>query len=85
MFIFCCLQGDAVNRAGSSAEIAGHTPLASVRVARQDNAPPPPRRQIRFDFGIEDRLPAAEHMQEDRPYGPKRTQHALLPITYMQG
>jgi hypothetical protein len=77
MLIFGCLQGDAVNRTGRSAEIARHTPLTTVRVAGEDNAPPPPWRQIRFDFGIEDRLPAAEHMQENLPYGAKRAQHVL--------
>ena len=52
VFIFSCLEGDAVNRACRSAEVAGDTTFIAVRVSGQDNPSPPPRRQIRPHFRI---------------------------------
>ena len=77
VLIFSSLKGDAVNRAYCRAEVAGHTTLFVVGVAGQDNAPPPPGRQIRPLFRIEDCFPAAKHMQKNRPYGHERIQHFI--------
>jgi hypothetical protein len=77
VFIFCGLQGYAIDRTGDGAEITGYAPLFSVRVAGKDYAPPPPCGDMLLLLGVLDRLSPAKGVKEDCPGGLDETQHVF--------
>jgi hypothetical protein len=78
VFIFRCLECDAVNGTRRGAEITGHATLLSVGIAGQNDPSPPPRRNGGLLFGIEDRRPPPECVQEHGPYGFDQAKHKAL-------
>jgi hypothetical protein len=73
------LKRDAIDGTCHRTKVTGHAPLASVRVARENNPAPEARRQVRFLLWILNRDSLLERVKEDVPDCPKYAEHLLSP------
>src|SRR5690606_8045432 len=75
--IFRGLQGDAVNRAGRGAQVAGNAPLSHVGIPGQDDPSTPTRGKFRFLLRIKNGVAFMERVKERQPHTSHNADHSL--------
>src|SRR5208283_1195989 len=73
------LQRDAIDRADNRAQVARHTALSAVRIARKNDPAAVARREIRLLLRILNRNPLLEGVEEHVPDASKYAKHGLTP------
>src|SRR3974390_2574137 len=82
VFVLCRLQRDAIDRAGNRAQVARHTALTAVRIARKNDPASVARREIRLLLRILNGDSFLEGMEKNVPNRPKYADHRSAPTAY---
>src|SRR6267142_1699079 len=82
VFVLRRLQCDAIDRTGNRAQVARHTALTAIRIARKNDPAAVARREIRLLLRILNGDSFLEGVEKNVPNRPKYADHRSTPTAY---